>query len=230
MNFLDAPQLAVIGSFTLISKNNSVSNIDLISFSENKTFLVTYVVDGDTLQIETGEKIRLICIDTPEKNEEYYFEAKDYLEELVLGKKIELIKDISEKDRYGRLLRYVFVDGKFVNEKVVERGYAKAYWYKPDTKFCQEIQEAENYAKERDRGIWEDENEEDNSEEESEIETENNSEINTQENCQCVSDLDCPDFSSHSEAQECYEYCFKITEKDFHRLDREKDGLACENS
>ena len=179
------------------------------------------------MEINTGERIRLICIDTPEKGEEYYFEAKDYLEELVLEKNIELVKDISETDRYGRLLRYIYVDGIFVNKKIVQEGYAKAYWYKPNTKFCPEIQEAENYARKEDKRIWEDENEEKNYEK-PEIENENNSEANSQENCQCISDLDCPDFSSHNEAQECYEYCFKITGKDFHRLDREKDGLACE--
>jgi len=192
---------------------------------KNQSFLVTYIFDGDTFEINSKEKVRLICINTPEKDEEYYEEAKNYLEKLILEKNVELISDISDRDKYGRLLRYVYVEGVFVNEKIVQEGYAKMYEYKPNTKLCPIIEEAENYAKEKDKGIWKDEIRK-NDEEESENEI--NPEMNSQENCQCIQDLDCPDFANHNEAQECYEYCFKITGKDFHRLDREKDRLACE--
>jgi len=204
---------------------DSVINYPKRDIEKNQTFLVTYVVDGDTIEIEGEEKVRLICMDTPEKGEEFYDEAKEYLENLVLGKKVELVKDISDKDRYGRLLRYVYADGIFVNEKIVREGYAKMYRYKPDIKLCSVIEYAEEYAKEKERGIWEEKN---ILKEEEKSENEIGEETYSKENCQCVTDLDCSDFSTHAEAQRCYEHCLEITKKDFHRLDRENDGIACE--
>ena len=100
----------------------TASNKELpLSTSENSKFMVTYVVDGDTLELNTADRVRLICIDTPEKGEYYYPEAKDYLVDLTLNEKVTLIKDISETDKYGRLLRYVYVGDKFVNYELVEK-------------------------------------------------------------------------------------------------------------
>lgn len=189
-------------------------------------FLVTYVVDGDTLEIETGERVRLICIDTPEKGEDYYSDAKEFLEDLVLDKKVKLEKDISETDRYGRLLRYIYLeDGTFVNEEIVKEGYAEAYWYNPDTTLCPIIQDAEDYARKKDLGMWEDEEEDEDNKDE---ETEEEPDEQAPENCQCDDDLDCGDFSTHIEAQNCYNYCWDVKGYDFHKLDRDGDGLACE--
>lgn len=102
--------------------------------------LVTRVVDGDTLEIETGEKVRLICVNTPEKDELGYKDAKSFLENLVLNKQVTLEKDITNKDKYGRLLRYVYVDNVFVNKEIVQQGYGKIYRYEPDIKRCGEIE------------------------------------------------------------------------------------------
>ena len=147
-------------------------------------FKVTYIVDGDTLDINTGERVRLICIDTPERGEYYYSEAKDYLKSLTLNNEVDLVKDISETDKYERLLRYIYLtDGTFVNELIVKNGYAKAYPYSPDTTLCPQIEEAEDYAKENNLGIWADE--------ESEEETSSEG---------CTSNFyNCGDFSSCSE-------------------------------
>lgn len=124
-------------------------------------YKVTYIVDGDTLDIDTGKRVRLICIDTPEKGEYYYSEAKEYLSSLTLNQEVELIKDISETDRYDRLLRYIYLeDGSFVNEMLVENGYAKAYPYSPDTTLCPQIQNAEDRAKSNNLGIWAEQEEE----------------------------------------------------------------------
>src|SRR4030065_366152 len=68
--------------------------------------LVTKVIDGDTIVIEGGYHVRYIGIDAPESGEFYYLEAKQANEDLVAGKKIRLESDISDKDSYGRLLRY----------------------------------------------------------------------------------------------------------------------------
>ncbi|MBI4919139.1 thermonuclease family protein [archaeon] len=111
-----------------------------ILISCTQSYIVTRVVDGDTLVIETGEKIRLICINTPEKGEEGFEEAKQFLTDLVLNKNVILEKDITNKDKYGRLLRYVYLDGVFVNKEIFQKRYAKMFRYEPDIKRCGEIE------------------------------------------------------------------------------------------
>ena len=151
---------------------------------------VTYVVDGDTLEINTGERVRLLCIDTPEEGEYYYNEASDYLESLVLNEEVELVKSISDIDKYGRLLRFVYVGGLFVNEKMIRDGYARAYFYSSDAASCPGIQEAESEAKGEELGIW-------NGQESQDV-----SGINCDSNV-----YNCGDFDSHNEAQEVFEVC-----------------------
>jgi len=98
-----------------------------------ETATVTRVIDGDTFVINGGERVRIIGIDTPEINEEHYAEAKAELEDMVLNKEVILVKDVSETDRYGRLLRYVEVDGLDVGYELVCSEYAKTAEYPPDT-------------------------------------------------------------------------------------------------
>ena len=77
---------------------------------------MTYIVDGDTIDVEIGGatyRVRYIGIDTPERGDCYFDEAKDKNAELVLGQYVRLVKDVSETDRYGRLLRYVYVGQTF---------------------------------------------------------------------------------------------------------------------
>jgi len=100
---------------------------------------VTRIIDGDTFEISTGEKVRLICIDTPELGEAGGEEAKAYLESLILNKLIRLEKDVSETDAYGRLLRYAYIDDRFINKELVEEGYAEVFRYGDDTEKCDEI-------------------------------------------------------------------------------------------
>ena len=134
-------------------ENNIMSETD-------QTFLVTKVIDGDTIELETGEKIRYIGIDTPETKhptkgvECYGLEASDKNEELVLNKKIRIEKDITDKDSYKRLLRYVYVDDLFINKYLVEQGYAYSYPYPPDTKYQNEFNDAEENAKNSKIGLW----------------------------------------------------------------------------
>ncbi len=117
--------------------------------------VVDRVIDGDTVELNSSEKVRLVCINTPEKNEEGYIEATNFLKETVLNKTILLKKDVTGNDKYGRLLRYVYLeDGTFVNSLVVEKGYGKAFPYAPDTKLCPEIKISEEKAKLEKIGIW----------------------------------------------------------------------------
>ena len=120
------------------------------------TVRVTMVIDGDTIIISTGQKVRYIGIDTPEMFPEEAFaqEATRVNREIVQGKAIRLEKDISETDRYGRLLRYVWVDGTMVNIELTRRGLAIAKAYPPDTKYRALLEAAELQAKLSRQGMW----------------------------------------------------------------------------
>lgn len=120
---------------------------------KNSSAYVKKIIDGDTIELQNGERVRLICIDTPEKGMAGYKEASKYLATLILNKRVKLQKDVSNKDRYGRSLRYVYIGRVFVNEKVVREGYAKAYTYKPDITLCPQIQQAELAAEKDKKGI-----------------------------------------------------------------------------
>ena len=113
--------------------------------STKETALVTQVIDGDTIRLQNNQKVRLIGINTPEKGEKYYKEATDSLKNLVENKEVILEKDISETDRFGRLLRYVYLkDGTFVNLEMVKNGHAMAKSYKPDIKYDNILRSASN--------------------------------------------------------------------------------------
>lgn len=88
---------------------------------------VIKMIDGDTIELGNGERVRYIGIDSPERlngGECYYQEALEKNSELVLGKSVRLVNDISEADKYHRLLKYVYVGDVFVNELLVREGYA----------------------------------------------------------------------------------------------------------
>jgi endonuclease YncB( thermonuclease family) len=108
--------------------------------------MVMNVIDGDTFEYydELSNKVlkvRLLCVDTPERGEEGYGKAKEYLESLILSKKVILKSSISDKDEYGRLLRYVYVDEffefSFINKMIVDNGYGDLWVIPPET--CDEM-------------------------------------------------------------------------------------------
>ncbi len=121
------------------------------------TALVIQVIDGDTIVIEGGYRVRYIGIDTPEihpQREAYGMKALQANRELVEGKIVRLEQDVSQTDRYGRLLRYVYVDGIFVNAELVRLGLAEAKAYPPDIKHQEDLEELEAEARQAGRGIW----------------------------------------------------------------------------
>lgn len=116
--------------------------------------LVIQVIDGDTIVIQGGREVRYIGIDAPEKGEFYYQESKQMNEKLVAGKKVRLEKDVSDTDKYGRLLRYVYFGDTFVNAEMVKQGCAWAKSYPPDVKYQVYLERVEREARKSKKGIW----------------------------------------------------------------------------
>jgi micrococcal nuclease len=122
--------------------------------ASDATTRVIDVIDGDTIIIAGGYHVRYIGIDAPEKGETYFMEATEANRQFVKGKKVKLERDRSEKDKYGRLLYYVYVDNILVNAEMVRLGYAYAKTYSPDTKHQLYLEAMEIEAKQLKRGIW----------------------------------------------------------------------------
>ncbi len=136
--------------------------------AEPESAVVTRVIDGDTIVITGAEKVRLIGINTPEfygdseSNECFALEAKSLIEQLILGKSIRLESDVSQTDKYNRLLRYVYIENSpssdaedvSVNEILVQEGFARARAFPPDTKLQAELKGLERNAQENKLGLW----------------------------------------------------------------------------
>ncbi len=133
--------------------------------------IVTKVIDGDTIIVEGGYHIRLLGIDTDEKDYPCYKAAKRKLEELILNKKVRLEKGSLDADQYGRCLRYVFLGDKNINLEMVKEGLAVARFYNLEEKYRNEISQAEKEAMTNKIGCkWK----EKGGEEESELKIEDN--------------------------------------------------------
>jgi micrococcal nuclease len=116
---------------------------------------VSKIIDGDTFEIETGEKVRLIGINAPEITDIFGTESKTHLSQLILGKEVELLTDqISNKtDVYNRLLRYVYYNNIDINKRMIQDGYAFAYLkYNFERKI--EYKEAQQNSSRNNLGIW----------------------------------------------------------------------------
>jgi endonuclease YncB( thermonuclease family) len=184
--------------------------------------IVTNIIDGDTIDVrlEDGNSysLRLIGIDSPESGQPFFAEARNAISDLVFQKEVILIKDVSDVDQYRRLLRYVIVGNIFVNDELVRTGFASAFRYPPDVACSTTFSNAEQYAKTNLLGLWV-------PMPPSRLATP--VDIPT---CSCsYNQYNCSDFSSHSQAQACYEYCISLGAGDVHRLDGDSNGSACES-
>lgn len=126
---------------------------------------VSEVIDGDTVRLSNGKLLRYIGIDTPEirikKENDFVYspqpfslKAKEYNRKLVENKIVEVEFDVEKKDRYGRLLGYCFVNGVFVNAKLIEEGYAVLYTYPPNVKYVDLFVKLQKKAREEENGLW----------------------------------------------------------------------------
>ena len=152
------PRIKQIKTLFLIFLTISLS----ISCYNSQNLRCTRVVDGDTIILSNGERVRLIGVDTPEtkhprKPVEYYGkEATAFTKKMVEGKIISLKYDWQERDKYGRLLAYVYLlDGTFLNAEIIKQGYGFAYT-RFTFKYLDEFREYEREARENKRGLWAD--------------------------------------------------------------------------
>ena len=128
--------------------------------TNSQILICARVIDGDTIVLSNGEKVRLIGVDTPEtkhsqKPVEYYGkEATAFTKRMVGGKVVKLKYDVQRRDEYDRLLAYVYLmNGTFLNAEIIKQGYGHAYTRFP-FKYMEQFKQYEKEAREAKRGLW----------------------------------------------------------------------------
>jgi micrococcal nuclease len=190
---------------------------------------VVDVIDGDTIEVVIANqayKVRYIGVDTPESTREiepFGKEAAAKNRRLVAGETVTLVKDVSETDRFGRLLRYVFVGERFVNYELVRQGYANVVRFPPDVACIAYFRTAEQQARSREIGLWGIAP----GGQRTPTATPREREISAA--CNCTGpDLNCADFTTQARAQDCFDYCKSRGHGDIFNLDSDTDGVVCE--
>lgn len=223
-------------SIILIGCSNSTAN-NPEGLTEAK---VSRVIDGDTVEVElengNTEKVRLILVDTPESKGKYAGnpqpfgrDAEEFTKKHLQGKTIGLELGVSERDPFGRLLVYIWVDGSMFNETLLKEGLARVAVYPPNTKYLDQFREIEEQAKQSAKNIWSIENyvQKEGYEESVEGPSESPSEESDYDQAnELEPDKDCGDFSTWEEAQAFFE---SAGTNDPHRLDGDGDGIACDS-
>ncbi|MFA6017283.1 MAG: thermonuclease family protein [Patescibacteria group bacterium] len=152
---------------SLIPTNTPTPIITIIPYEKQKVKVIR-IVDGDTIEIEGNKKVRYIGINTPELHDPrkpiecFGQAASDENKRLVEGKEIYIQKDVSEVDKYKRLLRYIWIadpltasdEAIFVNDYLIRQGFAQVSTYPPDVKYQDQFLEAQKEAQENKRGLW----------------------------------------------------------------------------
>ncbi len=173
-----------------------------------ETAQVVRIVDGDTIDVQIGGqtlRVRYIGMNTPETGQPCAAEATNYNAELVMGKTVTLVKDVSETDRYGRLLRYVYVGEIFINAELVRQGYANAATYPPDVAHADLFVQLQAEARAAGRGCWA---------------------APTSTTWNCSGNIyNCSDFSSCDQVMSYWNAC----PGDPSWLDGDNDGIPCES-
>ena len=210
----------------------------LDKFTPSTTYLVTRVIDGDTIEINNDLKIRFVGVDTPETVhptepvECFGQEASDITKSKLLDQTVTLESDETQgdKDKYDRLLRYVILsDGTNFSKWLIENGYGHEYTYSTPYKYQAEFITAEQTAMTTGAGLWA-ENTCNESEEETITGDENSVIEDATTDYVCGSNIyNCTDYSNQSEAQQVYDYCKAQVGTDIHKLDGDNNGLACES-
>jgi endonuclease YncB( thermonuclease family) len=148
--FLAAAALACTVGFDPVTPDGSGSNAP-----PGDDAVVTQIIDGDTIDVRIGEvgyRVRYIGVNTPERDEVCYREATNANANLVRGQTVRLVRDQSNTDSFGRLLRYVYVGDRFVNAELVREGWAEAVEYAPDRAQTAYFRQLEIEARNANRG------------------------------------------------------------------------------
>lgn len=123
---------------------------------QTRACVITRIVDGDTIDCRSSGRVRLIGIDTPELDQAPYgSQAAAALAELApVGATVQLEPDVEPRDRYGRLLAYVWTDARMVNWLLIRRGWAVLLTYPPNVQYVDWFTSAQARAREERRGLW----------------------------------------------------------------------------
>jgi endonuclease YncB( thermonuclease family) len=226
-------QIAVITTALMLFTGSNV---------ETASAVVSKVVDGDTITLNSGEKVRLLQIDTPElaSSECYGVEAREALVSLLNTKAAVTLREdpkLNKVDRYGRSLRYIFVGKTNINLRMVEIGAAAPYFYRGEKGlYSAQFLKAAEKAKASKRGLWKacpgTRLTPTTAITTSAVASMGSQRVTTNNaNCDpnyagCVpvfpSDVDCPDIKRLGLAP------VKVIGSDIHRLDRDGDGIGCD--
>jgi len=125
--------------------------------SPGERFTVIRVIDGDTVELPGGDRLRLLGIDTPEREEPYYDKARKFLEKISLGQTARVEFAGRKRDGYGRLLAYLYIDSVFVNKLILENGLGYLYLFKdndPESPQVKQLLAAQREALKSRVGIW----------------------------------------------------------------------------
>lgn len=153
-----------------------IISVSISAFAEDSYYLVKRVVDGDTVKLSDGTRVRLIGVDTPEVHDSAKLvmdarkqnmkmweikklgrKASEFTRKLCLNKRVRLELDIEKNDDYGRLLAYVYLeDGTFVNARIIEEGYGRTITIPPNVKYSKYFLSLEKEAKDKKKGLRQD--------------------------------------------------------------------------
>jgi micrococcal nuclease len=157
--------IAIVAVSLIINFSRRINSTPQVYNNRSYNYIVSCVVDGDTIELSSGETVRYIGIDTPEirekKNAEWIYkprpyaeEAKEFNQKLVEGKSVRLEFDVQKRDKYKRLLAYVYRGDKMVNIEMVREGFAMIYTYPPNLKYSQRFLDAQKEARDNKKGLW----------------------------------------------------------------------------
>lgn len=149
--------LTFVAACAPVQERSAPDQVRPPSAAGGETARVVSVIDGDTIDVEIEgrrERVRYIGINTPERDQPLYREATDANARWVAEREVRLERDVSDRDRFGRLLRYVYVDGVLVNEALLLEGYAQLFTFPPDVRYEARLLDAQREGQREGRGLW----------------------------------------------------------------------------
>jgi endonuclease YncB( thermonuclease family) len=142
-----------ISSEDLISNTEDITSTEDIAWAED-TLSCAAVIDGDTIRLDNGETVRLIGIDAPELSQPGGKESRQYLTRLILNKGVTLETGYEDRDKYNRLLRFVYLGNLCINEEMIKQGYAEARYLTSEDSIHEYYIHLEIEAETAKAGLW----------------------------------------------------------------------------